>query len=116
EPLPALGQSAISPPIEGEMEAPPSKWPKVIGVISLIYACFGLLCAVGIAASSFFMEQLMKLGGMDVVTPAIIKINGVVGGFLMLIAGVILLTGAVSLLRRQRGGIKLLKIWAFLRV
>src|SRR5437867_790732 len=90
-----------APPIDAgplDTDETVSSWPTTIGVVSLIYALGGLLCAVGIAGSTFFMESLMKLGGMDVTTPPLIKINGVISAILMVIAGCIMLTGAVKLM------------------
>lgn len=108
-----------TPPIEPAMllpETPSSRWPTVIGIVSLVYALGGMLCALGIGVSSFFMEAMMAMGGMKVFTPAIIKINGMVSAVLLLVAGVVMLSGSIGTLRRKRGGPKLLRVWAVLRI
>src|SRR5205085_11250728 len=39
-------QNELAPPIDAEpiFEEPMSRWPKVIGVISLVYGILGMLC------------------------------------------------------------------------
>lgn len=112
-------ESAEIPPTEPGpigLESPPTKWPTVIGVISLVYACLGMLCAVGIAISSAFTEWLMELARMNVEMPPIMKIIGVISAVLMLGLGILMIVGSVRLMRRMRTGVKLLQIWALLRV
>jgi hypothetical protein len=82
----------------------------------MIYALGGLLCGVGYGVSLFLTETFMKMGGMDVQMPPILKVGGIVTSFLMLVLGILMLSGAISLIRRRRSGVKLLKAWAILRV
>lgn len=107
-----------SPPVHGvmEIEAPQPGWPKAIGVISLIYAILGLCCAGFVGCSGFFSESLMKMGGMDVQVPMIVKVGGLVSGVLLAAIGVLMISGSVSLLRRRRSGVSMLKTWAILRI
>ena len=58
-----------------ESEEKPSKWPTVIGVISVIYALGGLLCMAGYAVSTLFTEALMRMGGMTMTVPPVIKLT-----------------------------------------
>jgi hypothetical protein len=108
----------IPPPGTAELESGEAltKWPTVIGVISLIYACGGLLCGIGYGISSFFMEALMRMGGMDIATPAIIKVTGLILSLCMMALGILMIAGAVATLRRRRSGPKLLRTWAVLRI
>ena len=95
------------PPIEpGPVidEAPPSRWPTVIGTVSLIYAIGGTLCALGIMSSGFFTEAMMAMGGMKVQMPGVIKVLSAVQGLLLLIASIMLITGAIGTLKRNRSG------------
>lgn len=106
-----------TPPTEiAETEEIPSKWPTVLGVISLIYGMGGLVCWLGYSVSVFFSEALMKMGGMDVSTPLSIKIWGVVLGAVSMGLGIVLLVGAANLLRRNRSGPSLLRKWVILRL
>jgi hypothetical protein len=107
------------PPIEPGaylVEEPQTKWPRVIGVISLCYAILGLLCAVSYAASSLLTEFFMRMGGMTVAMPTSMKIIGVVSSVLMLALGILMIMGSVGLMRRKRSGVLQLKRWALLRV
>ncbi len=97
-------------------EAPSSRWPTVIGTISLIYAIGGLLCALGIMSSGFFTEAMMAMGGMKVQMPFIIKILSAVQGLLLLIAGGLLFTGAIGTLRRKRSGPGVIRAWVLYRI
>jgi len=107
------------PPIEpGPVidEAPPSRWPTVIGTVSLIYAIGGTLCALGIMSSGFFTEAMMAMGGMKVQMPGVIKVLSAVQGLLLLIASIMLITGAIGTLKRKRSGPGLIKIWVLYRL
>lgn len=107
------------PPIEpGTLEdvEPASRWPTVIGVISMVYAVLGLLCSVGYAISTFMMEALMRMGGLEVTAPPVIKVVGLVTSAAMFLLGVLMVFGAAGLLRRTRRGVVLLKRWVLLRV
>lgn len=109
--------AGMSPPVARELEAEvQSRWPTVIGVISLIYAIGGLLCGLGYGVSVFFMEALTQMVGMDVPAPAIIKVTGLIMSLCMLGLGILMLSGAVSTLRRRRSGPGLLRTWAMLRI
>ncbi len=93
-----------------------TKWPKVIGVISLIYAIIGLLCQSGYAVLTGFSDQITGFFGPEVTTPVLLKAIGIllaVGGLSL---GVVMLVGALRLLRRERSGVSLLKKWVVMRI
>ncbi len=107
------------PPTDADwvLEDPPdTKWPKVIGIISLIYALGGLLCQLGAGTASFMTEFLMGMGGMDVTMPMVLKVIGAVTALLGFLVGLVLLFGAINLLRRKRSSIAQHKRWAVLRL
>ncbi|MHC5023179.1 MAG: hypothetical protein ACYTGG_04625 [Planctomycetota bacterium] len=93
-----------------------TRWPSVIGGISLAYAIGGLLCQVMAGAMTFLGEWLMQLGGMDLTIPLPIKLAQFSMVVVTTAVGIMMLVGAVKLLRRRRGGVSLLRKWAFLRV
>ena len=97
-------------------DEPQSKWPKVIGIISLIYALIGLTCTTteGIWLGVSGMLPEMWRGGAD--PPRIIQVTGIAQVVLTLGVGILMVTGAVSLLRRRRSGPGLLKKWVLLRM
>ncbi|MHC4446466.1 MAG: hypothetical protein ACYSXF_01485 [Planctomycetota bacterium] len=93
-----------------------TKWPKVIGVISLIYAILGLGCSTLGGAWYAVAPMLPEMwrGGAEM--PGILRVSlvGQLGAAICL--GVLMLIGAVNLLRRRRAGPRLLKRWAILRM
>jgi len=111
-------ENDVPPIVQGEflVEEPQTKWPRVIGIISLCYAILGLFCAVSYATSSLLTEFFMRMGGMTVAMPPSMKIMGVVSAALMLALGILMIMGSVGLLRRKRSGVLQLKRWALLRV
>ena len=60
---------------EAAHQAMTRKWPKMIGIISLLYAVGGLLCAVSLVAWTFVSEGLAAMGGMDLTIPPVIKVT-----------------------------------------
>lgn len=112
-------QPATHPPMEptgDPLDDEETKWPKVIGVISLIYALFGLLCQSGYAVATGFTDQLMQFFGMEVTTPVVLKATAVLLAAVGIALGIVMLMGAIKLLRRQRSGVSLLKKWAVMRI
>ncbi len=112
-------EQEVHPPVEpGELVAdePQTKWPKVIGVISLIYAIGGLLCNTfnGVWLGVANMIPEMFRGGVEI--PPIVRIAGIVQVVFTLAAGILMVMGSVSLLRRRRAGPGLLKKWVLLRM
>lgn len=107
-----------APPIDAAAlpEEPPSRWPKVIGIISLIYAICGLLCALGISLSSFLTSFMMSIAGMHVQMPTVLSITNAFSGVVLLVLGFVMLSGAIATLRRKRSGPKTLKVWVILRL
>ena len=97
-------------------EAPDTKWPTVIGVISLIYAIGGMLCTSLWTASALLTDYFMALGGVEMETPPIIKLTSVALGGMVLICGLIMIVGCAGLLRRRQSGIKWLKVWVVARL
>lgn len=109
----------LDPPLDDDWEeavAPDTKWPKVIGIISLIYALCGLLCQVGAGVGTFLGEFFMKMGGMDVKMPPPLKYSTPVIALVTFCVGLVLLFGAINLLRRRPSGVSLHKKWAIIRL
>ncbi|MCP3903344.1 MAG: tetraspanin family protein [Planctomycetes bacterium] len=98
------------------MEPEDTAWPRVIGVLSIIYAVAGMLCQVTVAGWTFFSEKLLAMGGMDIEIPASMKYPTIVLGFLVFCLGIFMLSGSAALLRRRRHGVSRLKTWAVLRL
>lgn len=94
-----------------------SAWPTVIGVICLFYALLGLVTNGCTMLMVPFQETLFRAGGMEgVEVPRQIAIATLVGGGLGMAGVLVLVIGAVSLLRRGKRAIRLLQVWVVLQV
>ena len=91
-------QSTQPPTDQGEMPAEEAvtKWPKVIGVVSLFYAIGGLLCQVGAVAMIFLMGWFASLGGFKLELPLSVKLIGVGLAVLSFCVGLLMVVGAVG--------------------
>lgn len=112
-----------SPPTElhaGMPGLPPedtAKWPKVIGILSLIYAIFGMLCGVSYGAFLLLTPQMMAMSGAgELDLPARLKFIGIGLILFGVMLGILLIVAAVNLLRRKRTGVRLHLRWALLRM
>ncbi|MDY7107535.1 MAG: hypothetical protein SYC29_02760 [Planctomycetota bacterium] len=112
--------AAAAEPLDDVWEAvdiPDTKWPKVIGIISLIYAIGGLLCQVGGVGWLLVGVPLFAgMAGVEIEVPAILIFVMIPQALLGLALGVMLLLGAVNLLRRHRSAVGTLKAWVVLRL
>ena len=93
-----------------------SSWPTVIGVLSMIYAIAGMLCQLTINGYMFVNDSIPEQfrGGMTF--PPVMKVMGAASCVVLLVLGVLLLTGSVALMRRRRAGVKRLKAWVVSRL
>jgi hypothetical protein len=97
-------------------EPPDTKWPTVIGAISIIYAALGLMCQAWAMVWIFLSEQLMAMGGLQIDMPPAIQAVGAASAVVTSIVGIILLVGGVKLSRRRRSGVTWVKRWVVLRM
>lgn len=108
-----------TPPIEAEPlhdEVPPTRWPTVFGVISIIYAIIGLSCgtlqSVWLGVMDFVPE--MFRGGVSLPLAVRLVYIGLI--IPVLILGIMLLSGGIGLVRRKRSSVGLLKKWVIGRI
>ena len=96
----------------------PTKWPTVIGVISLLYALGGLLCQIGVVMGPYLTELGARLGGLDLdmEIPTSLKAVQIGLATLTFCVGILMFVGAVNLLRRRRSGPSLLRAWSVIRL
>ncbi len=117
-------ESQSPPPIQGgTVQAPGSKWPTTLGIISIIFGIGGLLQA-GIAPFSAamtkgsmepFVEQGADQAQVDDFL-AQLEANAYLGGGVALVLGVILLVGGIMVLKRKTASSLVLKAWAVLKI
>lgn len=113
-------QQAHPPTEQTEMLADdqPTKWPKVIGIISLLYALGGMFLQIVGVAMLFLMKWLTRLGGfeLNMEIPASLKALQIGLATLTFGVGIMMFVGAVNLLRRRRSGPSLLRAWSVIRL
>ena len=118
----------MTPPVEpGEIPHPTSAWPKVIGVITivfgalgiLVYGCGGLIGNVIVVALS---GAAQSGGAIDPVNAAQMDVLRqympwtILSGLGSLALGVLLLVAGIGLLRRRSWSRKASVVWSILRM
>ncbi len=116
-PPPAL----MTPPVEpGEIPHPPSAWPKVIGVITIIFGSLAILGGCSGAVSSLFMsslsglvpeEQATMYDAMEGLKPWMI-----IGAVLALALGILQLVAGIGLVRRRAWSPTACMVWAAIKM
>lgn len=103
---------------EDDLETRTITWPTVLGSISIIYAVLALVANSCGTASIFLGDFGLQLAGIDVDGgldfPAWITVSTVVTGVMGLVLAVLLLVGAIGLIRRRAGSVRILKAWVVL--
>lgn len=93
------------------------RWNIVVGVLGLLYAAGGLLMHLGALASTFFLEQMLAMGGMrDVVMPPVLRWAGAGQSCVLLVAGLLLGIGSALLIMRRPRGAAYMKAWVAIRI
>ncbi|MDA0296547.1 MAG: hypothetical protein O3A31_11285 [Planctomycetota bacterium] len=114
-------QVGSSPPIlpPDDLEAKRVRWPTVIGVISMIYAGFALIANGCGGASPFAMPFILRMSGLDMgdfqMAPWLLWVT-VGSGAIGMIMAIVLFVGGISLLRRRRSALTVLKAWVSITV
>jgi hypothetical protein len=105
-----------SPLTEAEFGAyaEPSRWPLVVGTISILYSVLGLVWLLIGLAGIFLGPWLQStMMGIDpVAVPTALVIGQTVIILICLVLGVMLLVGGILTCKRRRRGPRLISIWA----
>ena len=94
----------------------PSKWPTVIGVISLVYALFGLTCASIGGAYTLVQPILPPMFGGGAAMPPLMKWFTIGSLVVSIGLGILMLRGAIAVLHRHPAGVRRLRLWSVLRL
>ena len=120
-------ESPPAPPVQSiQLPEEPAKWPTVFGVVGIIVAAVGLLggCC-GVIAPLVWPYYIRWLEGLEQVPQeqlgaakaAMLPAAWMVPASLVGLAlSVVLLIGAIRLLRRRSSGIGLCKVWAWINI
>jgi hypothetical protein len=115
--------SDLNPPASPEFSIPaePPGWPKVVGIISIVWGSLGILCGVCSAlftvSMGTFMERMMKFaaqqpqrGGGPVIptTPMPAELQpgalSIIGAFIWPIGAIVLLMAGIFTVKRAANG------------
>lgn len=100
------------PRVEG-----PSTWPTGFGVFSIVYGVVGMLTTIfGLLMTLFSEAYWNALMGVDVAVPSLLRVTTVILSVPLLALGVLLLAGAIGLVRRRRRSVTLIKSWVAARI
>lgn len=110
-------------PTSAQLPAPGSKWPKMLGIIAVIFGAGGIFHSVVGPVSMFLVKKQMQAfvdQGADQVKVeeylAKITTHTYQSSAAGLFLAIILLTGGILLLRRRRACSPTLQVWAVLKI
>ncbi len=114
---------STSPPT---VELPPddlaghqASWPTVIGIISIVYAAFGFFangCGTAFVYIGNVTLSMMGLDAADFQVPVWLKVVQTTMGVFGMTLAILLLMGAIGLMRRKPSSVRLLRTWAVLAI
>jgi len=107
-----------SAPLDPQIELAPTSWPKVIGILSIAWACLGLTCLGCFTAWLSFGTYILPPDMRSAPQPPGMGMSGTAAfqlgtGFVM---SVLLLTAGIQTLRRQLSGRTLHLVWALITI
>ncbi len=115
-----------SPPFDSPAVLPPddlaghqAAWPTVVGIISIIYALFGIFgngCGALLVWMGGVTLSLVGIDGADIQLPMWIKVVQSVMGLFGIGLAIMLVVGAIGLMRRRASALVVLKLWAVLAI
>ncbi|MCH2162369.1 MAG: hypothetical protein MK085_10915 [Phycisphaerales bacterium] len=110
-------QSSIDGTVNQAASPKRSAWPTVLGVLCLFYALLGLVSN----GCGLFWQQAQRVifsmsGIPEVEIPSDIATMTMISGIVGLAMVVLLIVGAIALLRRRRSAMTMLRTWVVLQV
>ncbi len=100
------------------VEATAPSWAKSWGVFLVVYACLGLCLGIGGGVTAALSAELAKMGGMKDLPPLPPSLMALT--WTMVVASVVLaimlIQGALALMKARRSSAKLLVRWATVRI
>lgn len=120
----------MTPPVEQgplSVTRPPTVWPTVLGVIAIVFGAGGTLSNTCGTVANLFMPFILgsmaKVAGPGgSVVEAQVRMSQhyamfmVIGSLASLAVAVMLLIGGIGLLKRKARSVRILKIWAIVRL
>jgi len=104
-------------PYPDDLAARRSRWSIVFGSISLVYGVLGTCLQGAGAGMSVASDKIMKMSGMEVSpAPTVVQVVGGVQAGVLVILGIVLITGSAMTLLRKPLGVTLMRFWAYARL
>ena len=92
----------------------PSRWPLVVGTISILYSALGIIFLLiglaGVFLGPWLQSAMMGIDPVAVPTALVIGQTAII--LICLVLGVMLLVGGILTCKRRRRGPRLISIWA----
>ena len=112
---------AKTPPSEvGELPPDPSRWPTLIGVVSILLASLGLAAGCCGMASPFlpgFFSDMVPPEQIELMRASQPPVLWVISASLIgLAVSTLLLLAAIGILRRRSSGVTLCRVWAWINI
>ncbi|MBL8874893.1 MAG: hypothetical protein JNM86_03755 [Phycisphaerae bacterium] len=100
-------------PLDPQIELAPASWPKVLGIISIAWACLGLSCLVcGVGAQLAFGPNMLPEQFRDNPPPSMkFGMLQIIQTIFSLITSALLLAAGIQTTRRQFSGRTLHIVW-----
>jgi len=107
-----------SAPLDPQIDLAPTSWPKVIGIISIVWACIGLSCLVcGVGMQLSFGPSMLPPEFRDNPPPSMkFGMLQVIQAVISIITSVLLLVAGIQTARRNFSGRTLHLIWGGLSI
>ncbi|MEC8321455.1 MAG: hypothetical protein VX012_08595 [Planctomycetota bacterium] len=103
-----------------ELDVRQASWPSVVGFVSIVYAIIALFSNVVGMAAPFLMPVGLRMAGVDMEPdmglPSWMSTLTLVFGVLGILLAILLVVGAIGLIRRSASGVALMKLWSLLAV
>jgi hypothetical protein len=119
---PVVGAAPASAGRPGEGEDQHSAWPALLGIVALVFGLIGLVMRVFSLLAILLMRAALSADAGEAEARGALIVSDrwfvwsagstIIGALLALL----LLAGGIGLLRRNRGGARLLIIWAWTRI
>ncbi len=100
------------------VEATAPQWAKSWGVFLIVYSCLGLCFGIGGGVMAALSPELAKMGGMTDLPPVPGSLMALTWTMVVasVVLGIMLIQGAMALMKGRRSSAKLLIRWATVRI
>ncbi len=101
-------------PLEPQLDLPTTSWPKVVGIISIVWGCLGITCMACGVGGIFIGPALMPAEMRNQPLPPTMHLTPLQAGLFVVgfIMSLVLLAAGIQTMRRSLSGRTLHLVWA----